>query len=102
MGNIVLYSLKGFKKNEHTVAFIERFIEELDLMDPLPKIEMDPFLNKVAQKILNASEKMKINPDKLTEEEIQNIVKPLIKNYEYLNIIYDTHSNAHKLLTKIV
>lgn len=100
--NIVLYSLKGFKKNESTVFFIEGFINELTNLDPLPRMEVDPFLGEVAQKILNASEKMKVNPEKFSESEINNIVKPLIKNYENLNIIYDTHTNASKFLTKIV
>jgi Ca2+-binding EF-hand superfamily protein len=100
--NIVLYSLKGFKKNEPTVDFIERLITELTIVVPLPKLTIDPFLDKVAQKLLNASEKMKINPDKFTKEEIENIVKPLIKNYDHISIIYDTHNNASKFLTKIV
>ena len=100
--NIVLYSLKGFKKNENTVHFIERFIEELSLMAPLPKMQIDPFLGTVAKLILDASEKKKVNADKFTDEQIQDIVKPLINNYENLNIIYDTHLNSSKYLTKLV
>jgi len=100
--NIVLYSLKGFKKNESTVYFIEKFIEELEIMEPLPEMKHDNFLSMVAQKLLIASEKMKKNPDKFTEDELQNILKPYIKNYETFNVFYDTHNNASKLLTKIV
>lgn len=100
--NVVLYSLKGFKKNEETVIFIERFIEELGIMEPLPKMEIDPYLSTIADKIFKASEKMKVNPDRLSDHDLNDIIKPWIKNYQNLNIIYDTHSNPNKFLTKIV
>jgi Ca2+-binding EF-hand superfamily protein len=100
--NIVLYSLKGFKKNEATVAFIESFIEELQIMEPLPKIQIDPFLGMVAQKVLDASEKRKITPDKIPVDELNLIVKPFMKNHGQIRVIYDTHSSGAKFLTKII
>lgn len=100
--NIVLYSLKGFKKNEATVFFIENLIEELAKLEPLPQMKIDPFLGTIAKKILNASEKLKINADKLSEHQINEIVKPYIKNYGHFNVLYDTHSSSTKFLTKSV
>lgn len=100
--NIVLYSLKGFKKNETTVYFIEQFIDGLSEMEPAPRLTIDPYLNKVAEKIQKAADKLKIDPDRLKEDQISDIVKPLIRNYEHLNIIYETHSNPTKFLTKYI
>jgi Ca2+-binding EF-hand superfamily protein len=100
--NIVLYSLKGFKNNEEITIFIERFIEDLSTRKSLPNLEIDPYLVNVANEILNESEKMNVNPDNLTVEEMNKIVNPFIKNYQNLNIIYDTHANPSKFLCKII
>jgi Ca2+-binding EF-hand superfamily protein len=100
--NIILYSLKGFKKNESTVYFLENFIHELNIMEPLPKFEIDPYLGMVAQKILDASEKKKVQPDKLSNDEINIIAKPYMRNYDQINLIYETHNSASKFLGKIV
>jgi Ca2+-binding EF-hand superfamily protein len=94
--------LKGFKKNESTVFFIEKLIEELKIMDPLPELKTDAYLGVIAQKILLVADKKKVQPDTLSDEELEEILKPLIKNYENFNVIFETHSTGSKLLTKLL
>lgn len=101
--NVVLYSLKGFKKNEQTVQFIEEFIEELNIMDALPPITLDPFLSMVAQKIQDAADKKNISPDKFEDDELVNITKPFMRNFgERIHVVCENHSSAAKFLVKAI